>query len=66
MPVQLASSGDQLEPGIWILTVRLRSGYQLAAYIPVVKIVVSPHGDVSYEVYEGELGVNPSPRPPEP
>ena len=63
---QVASSGNQLEPGAWVLTVRLRSGYQLAAYIPVVKIVVSPHGDVAYEVYEGELGVNPSPRPPEP
>ena len=63
---RLASSGEQLAPGAWILAVRLRSGYQLAAYIPVVKIVVSPHGDVSYEVYAGELGVNPSPRPPEP
>ena len=63
---RLASSGEQLAPGAWILTVRLRSGYQLAAYIPVVKIVVSPHGDVAYEVYAGELGVNPSPRPPDP
>ena len=65
-PVQLSSSGDQLEPGVWILAVRLRSEYQLAAFVPVVKVVISETGDVSYEVYEGEFGVKPSPRPPEP
>ncbi|MDE2903426.1 MAG: hypothetical protein OXP73_10415 [Chloroflexota bacterium] len=64
--IQLDSSGDRLEPGVWILAVRLRSDYQLSGFIPVVKIVVSQAGDVSYEVYEGEFGVNPSPRPPEP
>ena len=64
--VQLSSSGDQLEPGVWILAVRLRSAYQLAAFVPVVKVVISETGDVSYEVYEGEFGVKPSPRPPEP
>ena len=55
-----------LEPGVWILAVRLRSDYQLAAFVPVVKVVISETGDVSYEVYEGEFGVKPSPRPPEP
>ncbi|MDE0005030.1 MAG: hypothetical protein OXQ29_20255, partial [Rhodospirillaceae bacterium] len=33
--IQLDSSGEKLEPGIWILAVRLRSEYQLAAFIPV-------------------------------
>ena len=64
--IQLDSSGDRLGPGVWILAVRLRSDYQLSGFLPVVKIVVSQAGDVSYEVYEGEFGVNPSPRPPEP
>ena len=64
--VQLSSSGDQLEPGVWILAVRLRSAYQLAAFVPVAKVVISEAGDVSYEVYDGEFGVKPSPRPPEP
>ena len=64
--VQLSSSGDRLEAGVWILAVRLRSEYQLAAFVPVVKVVISEAGDVSYEVYDGEFGVKPSPRPPEP
>ena len=64
--MQLPSSGDGLKSGVWILGVRLRSEYQLSAFIPVVKVVVPQAGDVSYEVYQGELGVNPSPRPPEP
>ena len=63
---EVASSGTRLEPGVWILAVRLRSEYQLAAFVPVVKVVISETGDVSYEVYEGEFGVKPSPRPPEP
>ncbi|MCY3895666.1 MAG: hypothetical protein OXG17_04250 [Chloroflexi bacterium] len=65
-PIRLDSSGDRLAPGVWILAVRLRSAYQLSAFIPVAKVVVSQSGDLSYEVYEGEFGVNPSPRPPEP
>lgn len=64
--VRVDSSGDRLEPGVWILAVRLRSAYQRSAFIPVVKVVVSQAGDVSYQVYEGEFGVNPSPRPSEP
>ena len=51
----LDSSGKKLESGVWILAVRLRSAYQLTAFIPVVKIVVTEAGDVSYEVYEGPL-----------
>ena len=64
--VHLDSSGEKLEPGAWILAVRLRSAYQLAAFIPVAKIVVTELGTVSYEAYEGEYGVKPSPRPSEP
>ena len=64
--VQLDSSGRRLEPGVWILAVRLRSEYQLAGFIPVAKVVVTESGNVSYEAYEGEYGVKPSPRPSEP
>ena len=64
--IQLDSSGERLDPGVWILAVRLRSEYQLAAFIPVAKVVVNEFGNVSYEVYEGEYGVKPSPRPSEP
>lgn len=64
--VQLDSSGDRLDSGVWILAVRLRSEYQLAGFIPVAKVVVTESGSVSYEAYEGEYGVNPSPRPSEP
>ena len=64
--IQLDSSGKKLDPGVWILAVRLRSEYQLAAFIPVAKVVVNEFGTVSYEVYEGEFGVKPSPRPSEP
>ena len=63
---QLPSSGAPLEPGVWIFAVRLRSGYQLAAFIPVARILVTDTGEVSYETYDGELGASPSPRPPEP
>ena len=64
--IQLDSSGERLEPGAWILAVRLRSAYLLAAFIPVAKVVVTESGSVSYEAYEGEYGVKPSPRPSEP
>ncbi len=64
--VHLDSSGKRLEPGVWILAVRLRSEYQLAGFIPVAKVVVTESGNVSYEAYEGEYGVKPSPRPSEP
>ena len=64
--VDLDSSGEPLEPGIWILAVRLQSAYRLAGFIPVAKVVVSQTGDVSYEAYTGEYGVQPSPRPSEP
>ena len=64
--VDLDSSGEPLEPGIWILAVRLQSEYRLAGFIPVAKVVVSQTGDVSYEAYTGEYGVQPSPRPSEP
>lgn len=56
----LASSGDGLDPGDWILAVRLRDAYQLAALIPTMTITVSDSGVVSYRVHEGELAIQPS------
>ncbi|MYD94184.1 MAG: hypothetical protein F4Y02_10935 [Chloroflexi bacterium] len=54
-PAPVASSGGGLAPGIWTLGVRLRQEWHEAAFIPVMKIVVGESGDVSYEVFEGEL-----------
>ena len=57
------SSGTQLTPGVWALTVRLRHGYRQAAIIPVLRVVISEAGDVSYRLYAGDLSaaVNPCP-----
>ena len=62
-PTELSSSGDGLSPGVWVLGVRLRSDYQLVAFVPAVKVVISDTGDASYQVYQGELGVRPTPGP---
>lgn len=55
IPEPAASSGGRLAPGVWTLGVRLRQAWHEAAFIPVMKIVVGESGDVSYEVYEGDL-----------
>lgn len=57
----VASSGERLEPGAWILAVRLRGDWWEAALIPVVHITVSEGGDIAYQVYEGSLDVHPIP-----
>ena len=62
-PTEIPSSGAQLDPGVWILGVRLRSGYDLAAFIPAIKITVTDAGNLSYHVYKGELAVQPSSSP---
>ena len=49
------SSGAKLEPGRWILAVRLRGDWWEAAFIPVARIHVAATGDVRYSVYEGPL-----------
>lgn len=50
-----ASSGTGLSPGVWTLAVRLRGDWWEVAFIPVMKIVVTEHDEVRYEVYEGDL-----------
>ena len=62
-PTELSSSGDGLSPGVWVLGVRLRSDYQLVAFVPAVKVVISDTGDASFQVYHGDLGVRPTPGP---
>ena len=57
------SSGTRLTPGVWALTVRLRHGYRQAAIIPVLKVVISEAGDVSYRLYAGELSAAVTPCP---
>ncbi len=52
---EVASSGPGLGPGLWTLALRLRGEWHEAAFIPVMKIVVAEGGDVTFEVYEGEL-----------
>ncbi|MCY3748412.1 MAG: hypothetical protein OXG64_03860 [Chloroflexi bacterium] len=49
------SSGSALPPGTWTLVVRLRADWWEAAVIPVMKIVISAHGEARYEVYDGAL-----------
>lgn len=60
---ELPASGTGLDPGVWVLGVRLRSEYQLVAFIPVVKVTVSEAGEATYTAYEGELGARPTPGP---
>ena len=57
------SSGEALAPGTYALAVRLRLDHLQAAVIPVLRIMISEVGDVSYMVYEGErsAGVNACP-----
>ena len=55
----VASSGDELDPGVWVLAVRLRNDYQLTALIPTMTVMVSDTGEVAYHVYEGELAIQP-------
>ena len=57
------SSAARLTPGVWALTVRLRHGYRQAAVIPVLKVVISEAGDVSYRLYAGELSAAVTPCP---
>ena len=61
--VLLPTSGKGIKPGVWVLAVRLQLHYLQAALIPVLKIVISESGNVSYAVYEGErnASVNPCP-----
>ena len=62
-PNSLSSSGAPLGPGTWVLGVRLRNEYLLAAFIPAVKITISSGGSVTFHAYEGELAVQPAARP---
>ena len=57
---ELPSSGTGIEPGIWLLGVRLRSDYQLVAFVPTVRVEVSNNGEVLYDVYQGDLAVRPT------
>ncbi|MCY3895997.1 MAG: hypothetical protein OXG17_05965 [Chloroflexi bacterium] len=54
---QVASSGDALGAGTWALGVRLRHDWYEAAFVPVMTITVSKSGEVTYQAYEGTLGV---------
>ena len=62
-PTKLPASGDPLDQGVWILAVRLRNDYQLAALVPTVTFTVSDTGEVSYRVHEGELAIQPAAGP---
>ncbi|MCY3959016.1 MAG: hypothetical protein OXG65_12065 [Chloroflexi bacterium] len=53
---QTMASGGGLEPGVWVLAVRLRGEWWEVAFIPLIKVSVSQTGDISYQVYEGTLG----------
>ena len=61
--VTLPSAGNGLGPGVWLLSVRLRDDYRLVALAPVAKISITEGGDVSFRIYEGEVGVRPTSGP---
>ncbi len=54
---QVASSGDALGAGTWTLGVRLRHDWYEAAFVPVMTITVTESGEVTFEAYQGTLGV---------
>ena len=51
----LQSSGAGLDPGTYVLAVRLRQAYLEAAVIPVLMLRVAETGDVAYEVFAGRV-----------
>ena len=51
----LEQHSREFGPGDWILAVRLLSGSQEAALIPVLRFELTASGDHTYEVYEGSL-----------
>ena len=53
--VELRSSGAGLEPGTYMLAVRLRQAYLEAAVIPVLTLWIAETGDVAYEVFAGDV-----------
>ena len=56
-----AESAGSLKPGSWLLALRLRRGWWESGFIPVMHLQVDPTGAVTYQVYEGALGVRPIP-----
>ena len=54
------ASGAGLEPGVYVLVMRLQQNYLEAAVTPVLKMVLSESGAVAYTIYEGDLRVTPS------
>ena len=52
---RLDQHSREFGPGGWILAVRLLSGSQEAALIPVLRFDLAASGDHTYEVYEGSL-----------
>lgn len=53
--VDLRSSGPGLDPGTYVLAVRLRQAYLEAAVIPVLMLRIAETGDVAYEVFAGDV-----------
>ncbi|MCY3895996.1 MAG: hypothetical protein OXG17_05960 [Chloroflexi bacterium] len=51
------SSGTRLTPGVWAFVLRLRNDSYDTALIPVMTIVMTDSGELSYQMYEGTLGV---------
>ena len=52
---RLDKHSREFGPGDWILAVRLLSGSQEAALIPVLRFDLTASGDHTYEVYEGSI-----------
>lgn len=55
--VDTPSSGQSLPSGEWTLGLRLRHEWREVAFVPVMKVSIGETGQVSFRLFEGELGV---------
>ncbi|MDE2903434.1 MAG: hypothetical protein OXP73_10460 [Chloroflexota bacterium] len=53
--VEMESSGVGLDPGTYVLAVRLRQAYLEAAVIPVLVLRVAETGEVAYKLFAGDV-----------
>ena len=59
----LATSGDRLAPGDYVLAVRLRHHHLQAAVIPVLRVMIAEDGTTSYATFQGSATATVDPCP---
>ena len=53
------SSAHELDPGVWMLAMRLDDSHRKAHLFPLLRITISANGEVRYEVFESVLNATP-------